>query len=321
MDRWREWLGATLVVFAISERTFWAYIRADDLPHELLITMLAYGVIVAGALALRRILAQPHGRSNPQHPILIGALVGWLAEGAIVNTAYGQADNPFPLSIAWTGVAWHALLSWVVGVECVPKWLHQWNSFRLAIFATTFGAGWGFWSTYYPPSVYGTESFIRHTALTSALLIGGWTLLAAGPARPGRFERGTAIAVGLIGLALMLGVWMPMNPFPVLVLLGIILATLAHLFGTRRREPVADVAEPVAEIGPWRFATLALVPISAIAVHLGVRAALPNVETAANIVLYIVLMFAGSFTFFRSWRLAAKTPAEPPYIPAPNAIQ
>jgi hypothetical protein len=313
-----------LVVFAISERTFWSYIRADDLPHELLITMLAYGVIVAGALALRRQL----GPANPSHPILIGALIGWMAEGAIVNTAYGQADNPFPLSIVWTGVAWHALLSWVIGVECVPKWLHQWNSARLAIFATMFGAGWGFWSTYYDPALYATDSFVRHTALTSALLIGGWVLLARGPASAGRFERVIAAVVALVGLGLMLGVWLPMNPFPVLVLLGIIITTVFHLFSTRAPGSVRDGigAEYDGYVGPVKLASLALVPLSAIATHLIIRGIQPDAGTSANIVLYVATMFAGTYGFVQNWKSSARTargasPLTSPSPSAPNALQ
>ena len=43
--------------------------------------------------------------------ILVGALYGWLVEGVVAATVYG----PLPVSLVWTGVAWHGLLTVGVG--------------------------------------------------------------------------------------------------------------------------------------------------------------------------------------------------------------
>src|SRR5208337_596700 len=46
---------------------------------------------------------------------LCGAVFGWVDEGVVVDTLYGNPTNPFPLSISFTGLAWHAMLSVCVG--------------------------------------------------------------------------------------------------------------------------------------------------------------------------------------------------------------
>lgn len=46
---------------------------------------------------------------DPWAIFLAGALYGWFEEGIVVQTMYGTPDSPFPMSISFTGLAWHAL--------------------------------------------------------------------------------------------------------------------------------------------------------------------------------------------------------------------
>ena len=36
------------------------------------------------------------------------AFYGWFEEGVLVQTMYGTPDGPFPASVSFTGLAWHA---------------------------------------------------------------------------------------------------------------------------------------------------------------------------------------------------------------------
>lgn len=50
---------------------------------------------------------------------LAGAFYGWFEEGVVVQTTYGTPDTPFPMSISFTALAWHAPIDIIwVGISC-----------------------------------------------------------------------------------------------------------------------------------------------------------------------------------------------------------
>lgn len=46
---------------------------------------------------------------------LVGAFFGWLVEGVFAMTLFGAEGILFPFTISWTGLAWHAIISVVLG--------------------------------------------------------------------------------------------------------------------------------------------------------------------------------------------------------------
>ena len=100
-------LASGYILFFLSERVFWSFWRPGDNPAEFLITWLAYSLI--GWIYLD--LVRRFRVAKFPAVFLCGAVYGWVAEGIVVDTMYGDPTNPFPLSLSWTGLAWHALLT------------------------------------------------------------------------------------------------------------------------------------------------------------------------------------------------------------------
>src|SRR3954453_24137442 len=99
------------ILFFLSPRVFWSFWRPGDNPPEFLVTWLAYCLL--GWIFLDLVRRFRVASFSPL--FLCGAVFGWVGEGVIVDTLYGDPTNPFPLSVSWTGLAWHALLTVGVG--------------------------------------------------------------------------------------------------------------------------------------------------------------------------------------------------------------
>lgn len=136
---WKRTFGIAslgLLTFTMSESVFWGDMGVAYPGPGMLATLAVYTVVVIAALyALERL--SPAGW---QGVFLAGALEGWLIEGAVVNTVY----EALPMSIGWTGLAWHALLSVLGAWVLLPRLLV--SRWRWAG-ALGLGALWGGWST------------------------------------------------------------------------------------------------------------------------------------------------------------------------------
>ncbi len=115
---------ACLAVAAVvvSESWFWARLRPGDSVLGFASTSVAYGLavqVVRYVAHRRRVSAK--GPGAWRRILLLGALYGWLVEGVIVTTVID--DMPFTLS--WTGLAWHALFTVLVGWWWIPRTLDR----------------------------------------------------------------------------------------------------------------------------------------------------------------------------------------------------
>jgi hypothetical protein len=72
-----------------------------------------------------------------------------VGERVVVDTLYGDPTNPFPLSISFTGLAWHDLLS--VGVDCheIGKALTEGKPTKTIFVSLTLGIAWGLWAVWW----------------------------------------------------------------------------------------------------------------------------------------------------------------------------
>ena len=80
---------------------------------------------------------------------LAGAFFGWYEEGIFVQTMYGSPDGPFPMSISFTGLAWHALIDVCVGWYLVRMTLTQRRTLRTAGLAIAIGLFYGLWAIWW----------------------------------------------------------------------------------------------------------------------------------------------------------------------------
>jgi hypothetical protein len=181
MGRWARKLAVVLaagyILFFYSERMFWSFLRPGDKVAEILITWVVYSILAWVVLLLVR---QCRIATFPA-VFLAGAVFGWLAEGVVVDTMYGNDDNPFPASISFTGLAWHALISAGVGWYWQAKVLTGGKLRSITLFSTVVGLGWGLWAGWWPAEL-GAENasftgFATHSLACFIPLAAAWMVL------------------------------------------------------------------------------------------------------------------------------------------------
>ncbi len=83
------------ILFFFSERVFWSFWRPADTLPEFLITWFAYCLL--GWIFLDLVRRFKVASFSPL--FLCGSVFGWVDEGVVVDTLYGNSTNPLPLSI------------------------------------------------------------------------------------------------------------------------------------------------------------------------------------------------------------------------------
>lgn len=88
---------------------------------------------------------------------LAGAFYGWFEEGLILQTTYGSPHTPFPASISFTALAWHAPIDVWIGWYLVRRVLAKKRPLRtLGLFASL-GLFYGLWAVFWwnepPPAM------------------------------------------------------------------------------------------------------------------------------------------------------------------------
>src|SRR5215831_10838705 len=95
------------IFICFSELGFWARPTEGTTWPGALLLLLPYSF---AAYIFLTAVSTFHVRSTAAI-FLAATLFGWVVEGVIVQTAYGN----LPLSLSFTGLAWHALLTVMVG--------------------------------------------------------------------------------------------------------------------------------------------------------------------------------------------------------------
>lgn len=131
-------LSTGYIFFLYSELLFWARVRPGDSFGEWAITWLAYSL-----MAFVFLLIVSYFRvKNIWALFLAGAVFGWLGEGVIVQTTYEM----LPLSISFTALAWHALITVWIGWYAVHKSLHSTHPFSTLKLCVVIGLCYGMWA-------------------------------------------------------------------------------------------------------------------------------------------------------------------------------
>jgi hypothetical protein len=312
-------LATGFILFFYSERMFWAFLRPGDKLGDLLLTWIVYSLLAWVFLLLIRrcrIAAFPA-------LFLAGAVYGWLAEGVVADTMYGNKDNPFPASISFTGLAWHALISVGIGWYAQAKVLTKGNLRKIALFSAAVGLGWGLWAAWWPTELgranTSLAAFAGHTLACSILLLGAWLVLgAAGSAwfHPAKYE---LAALWTIVALFFFGVRVPATPRSALILPPLLLLCAYGLHRNHRRERRPDVIEAVVgHIQSRSCLPLVLMPATAVIVYTPI--AFWRVTLPTNWVLYVVTMPLGFVCLLGSlWVMVrgSRWPADQPESSCP----
>src|SRR5512145_1918145 len=132
-------LSTGYIFVFFSEHLFWARIRPDDSLMNWVSTWTAYSLMAFIFLHL-----VTHFKvANRWSLFLAGAAFGWMAEGIVVQTAYEM----LPLSISFTGLAWHALITVWIGWYALQKSLLSPQRGSTLITSALIGLGYGLWAT------------------------------------------------------------------------------------------------------------------------------------------------------------------------------
>ena len=300
--------AATGVIFVYwSEIVFWARPTSGTSLVEMAPTTVAYAI--AAYLFLATISAFRADRAPAV--FLAGALFGWFVEGVIVQTMV----EDLPLSISFTGLAWHASITVMLGWWLVPRWLAGGSRRHrsLAVLAAGLGVAYGLWAmtwwTEVPPPTH-PLAFAAYAARTTLVLGVAYAVagrLSREPFRPSRLE--WILVAGLI-LAYLGFVTVPSAPLSLLVLPPLAALALVGLYRLRRRgdgEAPRPAAIPLARMTD--YGPLLLLPLTATLVYsLGwvMDARLPT-----GIALYLVATPLGFVLLSWSlWRAFSRRPAE-----------
>jgi hypothetical protein len=312
-------LAATLatgfVLLYFSELLFWARLRPDDSLPSWFSTWIAYSLIAFLFLA-----AIDYFRVRSHWSLfLAGALAGWLAEGVIVQTMVEM----LPLSISFTGLAWHALISvWVGWYALRRALLTGWSAtVRLA---SIIGIGYGFWAICWwsepDGGIMAPAGFGFYSLVATLLLIGACRLLDWALSAPFSWGRIPLLLVGPLFALWFALVAAPAAPAVVAVLPPLLLALWWGLERNRRCEARDSLL--VALRGPvpmMRLTGLLALPAAATLVYAVAHVLQWRLPT--NWLLYLVTTPAGfvllALAFRQIWHM--KTPVhEQPGTVEPN---
>ncbi|MBN1439987.1 MAG: hypothetical protein JW929_11315 [Anaerolineales bacterium] len=294
-------LSAGYILMFFSEHLFWARFRPGiDGPGNYLNTYIAYCLAGYAALAVISIFRVRRAAAV----FLAGAVFGWLTEGVIVGTAYEM----LPLSISFTGLAWHAPISVALGLWAVPEILSRRRAFLLpaaagiGLFFGAWGINWLANESEYHATV--PEFILFATVATGALIVAYGVFLSARRS-PARIHPPEGIALG--GLAafffLFRGIEQPVAFCVLPILMGL---TFCALWINRRKEAQGSLlAEPLAHTRLPVLAALLLIPTAAAAVY--APAVWLGAKIQTNILFYLLLTPLGFFLYGASLAAALRS--------------
>lgn len=283
------------ILFFFSEHLFWTQANPDTSWLEYAVTWFAYTLLTFVLLTLiRRFRAR-----TVWALFLCGAVYGWLAEGVLAQTLY----ESLPLSVSWTGLAWHALLSVLVGLYAIPRALETGNR-RTALMASCLGLFYGLWAVAWwsePGSAVQPPLVFAQFALTTSLPLVFAYRLAQDWKRGTPPNRSAEISVYAL-LLLYFVLTLPAVSVAALILpglLGLVLLVLQRNCNAELEAPLVSTPVPFV-----RYLWLLLVPATAVALYSAAYAL--DMRAPINILVYLLLTPLGFIllllSFWRVWR-------------------
>lgn len=277
-------LGAVLV--SVSE--YWFY--EVDAEVDSLLILLAYGLL--GYLFIA--VLQRFSVRSFAGLVVAASLLGFLIEGVPVPVVYA---NP-PISIVWTSLAWHALVTVGLGWLLVRVVLAGDRLWRAITLNACLGIALGAWNAFMwnAHEIEGSSEFVFKWQPTDvfatqflygyALFLGGHILLDR--LYPRELQASRAEHVGLWILAGALSVLVAYGS-GLLVLFPILPALVIVCLVALRKEPqaAATIIDRLYEtrVPVWRFGLTVLIPILAIPTY----AAFVHFETETEMNAYLML--------------------------------
>lgn len=286
------------IIVYFGEFVFWATPDRDGMDAGgILASWLLYSIMAYPFLCVIS-----HFRvRDPWAIFLAGAFYGWFEEGIVVQTTYGSADTPFPMSISFTALAWHAPIDIFVGWYLVRRVLSQNKPLTTLAIGCSIGLFYGLWGIFWlnePPApmkaLLDTDRkdivFIHFTLFafgtTALLVLAYWLYQCLHPTefKPSRVEVWTFGVIVLLYFAL---VTVPAAPKALYILPPLMGATFWALRNNQRVEERSHAIVAFPErVKPLNYWLLFTIPLVACAIYFFALAS--DQHPATNLVVYYI---------------------------------
>jgi len=297
-------LGTGYILFHFSELVFWARIQPDDSLQGLIFTWLVYSFAAWITLAVME-----HFRvSTFPGVFLAGAFFGWLVEGVIVQTVY----EDLPLSISFTGLAWHALISVCGGWLLLRRMLRK-PPAQMALLSVAYGLAYGLWAISWwvqePGAIFPAGDFALYAFGGTLVLIVSYRALEWVAHVPLEMRRWQAWMAGVLLLVLFALGSAAAEPVSILVFPLLMLAVFLPL---RKNRAAADTRRPVdlftGKVRAVNYWLIILIPVTAMLVYW--LAWIIHLRIPTHWIFYLITTPAGFLLFIRSvWKTSMKKPS------------
>lgn len=285
-------LASGYILLFYSEHLFWAHIRPDDSFKNWVSAWLVYSL-----LAYLFLFVVDHFRVRSAAALfLAGAVFGWLTEGVMVQTTY----ESLPLSISFTGLAWHALISVMVGWYTVQRALRGKSWLRIFGLASLIGLIYGLWAVcwWFEPDgkVSSLTEFSVFTLSISALVTIAYLVADWAAAVPLRWNRWLIVGIVICFLLYFLFIAVPAAPVALLVLPVLLGLVYLGLRRNRSIQPEGSMLDPRSESSPLRnYLALIGLPLTSILFYAWALAV--NLQLQFNWILYLITTPLGFAAF------------------------
>jgi len=298
-------LTAGYILMYYSELVFWAkYDPAHTALPDLFFTFLVYSLVTYGFFSVITMF-----RVRTLWALfLAGAVYGWLLEGVVVQTMYAH----FPLQISFTGLAWHALISVLIGWYWVMSALKKSYSAVVSV-SGLIGLFYGFWAICWwgEEGITSLGAFSLYVITTSVVLIGCyWVYHKLQPFsfEPTRIER--------VALAAFFVCWFVLGTLQVQPSAAVVLPPLFGLvyMALKRNRKVEQREDLIAalqgDINVKNYLFLFLIPFVAVVVYAFFLLSYLWIPT--NILVYVITTPLGFILFiFSVVKIFQKSPPGP----------
>jgi hypothetical protein len=285
-------LSTGYIFVYFSEHLFWSRIRPGDSFKDWFGAWIVYSLMAFVFLVL-----VSHFRvKNIWALFLAGAAFGWMGEGIVVQTAYDM----LPLSISFTGLAWHALLTVWVGWYVIRKSLlfsDTWSILKLAAVIGIFYSLWAIsWWLEPGGGVSSIPEFATFSFITTALVIFAYWLANWSSSETFVFNRWSIIFVSGVFALYFCFITVPTAPLALMILPILFGLVYLGLRQNRLDEDEGSLLDALrGHVSIWKYISLLALPV--ISVLLYTIALSLNLQWHTNWVFYMITTSLGFILF------------------------
>ncbi len=236
---------------------------------------------------------------------LAGAIFGWIAEGIVVQTAYDM----LPLSISFTGLAWHALITVWIGWYAIQKSLLSTDTWSILKLSTAVGFFYGFWAINWwlepDGGVSSVPEFATFSFITTSLVILAYWLANWSSTESLILNRWVITVISGIFSLYFCFVTIPSAPLAAIILptlFGLVYLGLRQNCNNEGEGSLLDIHS--GRIPFWKYSSLLVLPLTSVLVY--TIAISLNLQWHTNWILYIITTPLGfilfGISFYKIWQ-------------------